>query len=227
MRGRAVLRGLGLFGLEVAALVVLHRVDLPSVEWSGFGAWIDATPPEDAIVALVRSASLVVTYYLLVTTALIIIANIARIPALVRGVRLVSLPGLRRVVEGVAAVSIVAAPPTSATAALAHDPSPVVATMDAESYVPTPAGDAVDVYRPTPAADEAAPSDGRLHVVVSGESLWSIAEAAVPTSTPQRAQAVARYWRSIIELNIDTLESGDPDLIFPGEQLQLPGPDGS
>jgi nucleoid-associated protein YgaU len=36
-------------------------------------------------------------------------------------------------------------------------------------------------------------------------------------------RVVARYWRSLVDANRDRLVvAGDPDLIFPGQQLVLP-----
>jgi nucleoid-associated protein YgaU len=33
---------------------------------------------------------------------------------------------------------------------------------------------------------------------------------------------VAEYWHRVIEANRDRLRSGDPDLIYPGEEIILP-----
>ena len=71
--------------------------------------------------------------------------------------------------------------------------------------------------QPPPAPASRAVSDA--HVVVSGDNLWSIAAAGLGTDD---ATAVARYWARLITLNRSILRSGDPDLIFPGEVLQLP-----
>lgn len=221
MRVRATLRGLGILVLEGGALVILHRGDLPSVGWSDVGAWLDATPPEDAILAIVRVVALAGTWYLVATTLLVMLASVTKIPALVRGVRIVALPGLRRAIEGVAAVSIATAPLVTATPAFASTPAPSEMPMELPAYSPTPAGD-TDAYEPTPASDMAERSD-RIHVVLNGESLWSIAEDAIPDETPDRATVVDAYWRVLLELNAGTLRSGDPNLIYPGEVIRLPG----
>jgi len=61
-----------------------------------------------------------------------------------------------------------------------------------------------------------------IHIVKPGDSLWRIAATHLdghPTST----LSVGAYWRKVIEANRDHLRSGDPNLIFPGEVIRLPG----
>jgi hypothetical protein len=61
------------------------------------------------------------------------------------------------------------------------------------------------------------------HVVVQGESLWRIARTVLSTdgSSPT-GSAVSDFWRSIYELNEDLI-GDDPNLIHPGQVLELPG----
>ncbi len=61
--------------------------------------------------------------------------------------------------------------------------------------------------------------------VITGDHLWEIAHRqldAVTLDAPSNRQ-IARYWRALIELNEGRLRSGDPDLIYPGEVIALPG----
>jgi Tfp pilus assembly protein FimV len=60
----------------------------------------------------------------------------------------------------------------------------------------------------------------RVHVVRSGESLWSIAEDLLGpgASTAQIARAVERLWA----LNAERIGSGDPDVIVSGQRLVVP-----
>ncbi len=63
-----------------------------------------------------------------------------------------------------------------------------------------------------------------VHVVVRGDNLWRIAAA---TSRRRHGREVtnrdiAAYWRLVMRANRNRLRSGDPDLIFPGEQVLLP-----
>lgn len=65
----------------------------------------------------------------------------------------------------------------------------------------------------TPATDEV--------VVVKGDHLWKISQRHLDSHSPD--DAVAPYWLRVIEVNTPSLRSGDPDLIYPGEVIRLPG----
>jgi nucleoid-associated protein YgaU len=54
-------------------------------------------------------------------------------------------------------------------------------------------------------------------VVEPGDHLWKISERHLGSGV-----AVAPYWREVIEVNTPTLRSGDPNLIFPGELIEMP-----
>lgn len=76
-----------------------------------------------------------------------------------------------------------------------------------------------------PAAD-ANRGEDNLYTVQPGDNMWSIAAdclAAREGKTPS-ADRVAEVWRQMIDLNRGRIISGDPDLIFPGEQLLVPPP---
>jgi LysM domain len=95
-----------------------------------------------------------------------------------------------------------------------------------QSPQPPPPADVQIVSTPeATAAEPAAPrraveASGRVHVVSSGESLWSIAAALLGdgASPGQVATMVDRLW----SINADRIRSGEPDLIRPGERLILP-----
>jgi nucleoid-associated protein YgaU len=63
--------------------------------------------------------------------------------------------------------------------------------------------------------------DGAARVVLvrPGDSLWSIAAADLPSTADDAA--VATHWRRIYDLN-RVLIGPDPDLIHPGQRLELP-----
>lgn len=67
------------------------------------------------------------------------------------------------------------------------------------------------------------PAGGRnsasTYVVEPGQSLWMIAQrlSAEPASIAQIAFEVGRLW----QLNTERIGTGNPDLIFPGQQLRL------
>jgi nucleoid-associated protein YgaU len=61
-------------------------------------------------------------------------------------------------------------------------------------------------------------------VVRPGDHLWKISERRldeVLSRDPTDAD-VSPYWREVIEANRSRLRSGDPDLIYPGEQVEMP-----
>jgi nucleoid-associated protein YgaU len=68
---------------------------------------------------------------------------------------------------------------------------------------------------------------GTRHVVVAGDNLWSIAATTLRQGASERREGVRNaeivpYWKHVIAENRPALRSGNPDLIFPGESIQLP-----
>lgn len=114
-------------------------------------------------------------------------------------------------------------------------------TTTAPPAPPTDAGDPPSSPAPSPPAppladrlDQPGPADDPTftvplepgtHVVVRGDNLWDIAAehlaATIPGARPS-ADQVRSYWLDVIEANRGQLRSGDPDLIHPGELVQLP-----
>lgn len=60
--------------------------------------------------------------------------------------------------------------------------------------------------------------------VEAGDSFWSIATEVVAEllGRPPGDAEVAPYWAELVEANRDRLATGDPDLIYPGQDLHLP-----
>lgn len=90
---------------------------------------------------------------------------------------------------------------------------------------------------PTAAAEDPAPTDGtpetasvaaasrsQPYEVVAGDNLWTIAQRTLAADRDRMPSVteIARYWRAVIDHNQSRLRSGDPDLIYPGELLDLP-----
>jgi len=63
-------------------------------------------------------------------------------------------------------------------------------------------------------------------VVEPGDHLWKISQAELARRLGRSVgpDEVALYWLSVIDANHDSLRSGDPDLIYPGEVITLPSP---
>jgi hypothetical protein len=72
---------------------------------------------------------------------------------------------------------------------------------------------------PPPTPPPPAPQAGSSHVINRGEHLWSIAASHLGDGT---IADVAPYWRRLVEHNRARLRSGDPNLVFPGEVIELP-----
>jgi nucleoid-associated protein YgaU len=65
------------------------------------------------------------------------------------------------------------------------------------------------------------------HRVVRGDNLWTIARDHLAAELGRRAadlsdREIGAYWSTVVEENRGRLRSGDPDLIFPGEMVELP-----
>ncbi len=80
--------------------------------------------------------------------------------------------------------------------------------------------------RATPLPPESPTARPIEHVVASGESFWTIAADHVAADlgrTPSDPE-VAGYWLDLIEANRAVLaHPDDPDLLYPGQVLRLPG----
>jgi nucleoid-associated protein YgaU len=65
---------------------------------------------------------------------------------------------------------------------------------------------------PAPAEPTGTSGSGKTYIVVNGDSLSKIAK---------REYGDANKWRTIYEANRDIIK--DPDLIYPGQELKVPG----
>jgi nucleoid-associated protein YgaU len=68
--------------------------------------------------------------------------------------------------------------------------------------------------------------------VAEGDNLWTIARARLVEIRKRRAselsdREVAAYWIKVVAENRRRLRSGDPNLIYPGETIELPPVSGS
>ena len=237
-----------LLGFEFGTVAALHRVGSYSwlqVPFTDLGTWMENTPPEDALTAVLRLVALALAYWLAGSTVLYILASASRIPSAISAVEWATLPTVRRTVDRVAALSLIAATVASPLApALAAESPPVVYeveegvplprivpiptrdVVDSPRYVPTPAGTGSDVSSIAAPVTAVAATNaiGNSYEVVDGDNFWTIAAHVVSESTSETPDnhSIARYWRRLISENTDVLRSGDPDMIYPGETLILP-----
>lgn len=68
-------------------------------------------------------------------------------------------------------------------------------------------------------ADDAESEPGTV-VVERGDHLWKISANHLEQHAP--GEIVAPYWRRVVDANTPRLRSGDPNLIYPGEVIELP-----
>ncbi len=204
-------------------------------------------PGFDAIVQTATAAAAIGLAWWLVSLAIWVTSD--RFNLNVRWVGALTMPGSRRAAGAMLSLSILAGacgtsptPPglevmdTAVTESDDADPTPttLATTTTTTERVTTTAApttstttDALEVG--TEDADQTADTaespdhDLSVHTVTAGESLWSIAqarlEAADEAPTPSE---VATYWAELVRTARDQLASGSPDLIFPGEELELP-----
>ncbi len=90
---------------------------------------------------------------------------------------------------------------------------------------PTTPAPAAPPALPTPAPPPSVAS--APHAVVPGDHLWLIAAdhlARISGRQPADLTAadIAPYWWRAVELNRSRLRSGNPNLVYPGEVVDLP-----
>lgn len=150
-RQRSVTPLVALLGFEVAAIVGLQALGSApsmSVPWGDLSTWFSTTSSEQLAASLVRLFALGLAYWMFVSTALFVLAQVSRVPAAIRATSMLTLPSVRRVVDGAMAVSIV-------TTSLVGLGGPVmaqsIAVDDITTNIPV-IGDNLSVPTPRPGA---------------------------------------------------------------------------
>lgn len=216
----------------------------PMTSWSDASGWYEEVGPEVAAVAVVRAGGLGVALWLLAGATLQLSAGVLRSHVLQRVADLVAPRSLQRLVHGLAGLSLsaglaVTAPsagiPTDAGAGVAvtrpaEDPTEAAGTATmrvldgpspAEAAAPTPAPPPAVAATPAPAPPPAVD----VVAVAAGDCFWSISADVLADALgrPPSDGEVATHWRRLVEANRDRLvDPGNPDLLYPGQQLVLP-----
>lgn len=173
-----------------------------------FALW---SRPDDAVVALVAALAVVVVGLAAAAVGAELLTCLRRRPR-------PSRPRRRSLgASGVASASAI-------PGVLAGTSGPVGAIL-----APVTTDEVAHAYTPTAAGQTVAPLIEKLqfvpttHVVMPGESLWSLAEAAIAsTGAGPDVEAVGSCWVRLVEMNGLRLASGDPDVVWPGEVVDVP-----
>jgi nucleoid-associated protein YgaU len=228
---------------EVGAIAVLHAlggVEWLQIPWSRPVEWLQRIPADESLPALLRIVALALAYWMAFSTALYALARITEIPRAVGVIQWATLPAVRRVVDGTAALTVVAAAVAGPAmpAHAAEEPAPIVIgvgadglpippLVDGEETSPAealPEGVARIGWSPTPAEIPPDPAEPSRWTVAAGDNLWTIAErhlSALATSGGELPD-LGDYWRRVVVANQGIIRSNDPDLIYPGEVVVLP-----
>ncbi|HSK25028.1 MAG TPA: LysM domain-containing protein [Egicoccus sp.] len=222
----------------IAAFHDLGGHSMPAPPWQpdAFLGWLGATDPLLATMSLLRLLVLALSWYLVGVTAVGVVARLAGAVRLVRLADALTVPALRRLLQSALGVGLATAMVAAATPARAQ-PLPLqlldgvavetadTAASDAPERLPSPShGVPVPVVADTVGDVDASPPPGQ-HIVVAGESFWRIAadHVAQASDRPAADAEVAMYWRRLIEQNRSRLaDPGNPDLLYPGQRLDLP-----
>jgi hypothetical protein len=121
--------------------------------------------------------------------------------------------------------SVEARPPEGVRTGRSQPPPP-----DPTAPPETPAPATPPAAPATPPAPPAAPlpaPHGARYAITFGEHLWSIAARQLAASTGRSiadltSTEIALYWVRLVEDNRPHLRSGDPDLVYPDEVIELP-----
>lgn len=214
--------------LRLSATGDLAAPPIGSVD--GWVDWADARSPAASAIALVRLLVEVAVWYVLAVSVLHAVAGGARLAGARRFADALAVPAVTRMVRAGLGVGMVAA--SALTTPGAASPARGTATM-----APAVGGTAVLAPAPGTATMRPVPDDpppppappvdrpATTWTVTPGDSLWSIAEEVLADAwarSPTGAE-VDPFWRALVERNRGRLpDPGDPDLIHPGQVLELP-----
>lgn len=230
----ASLRLIVLLAVESAMLAAVHqlgRVPALAVDLQHPWRWLQATPAEDAVAGVGRLLALGIIGWILFSTLVYLLALLSRVPAAIATTARVTAPSIRRAVERGLAAGLLTGVLANPLPAVAQAPPGDVAVLSERGGFLPPGLDPPTVAEeshPDPPTEVAAAevTPPTIATVAPGDNLWVIAERALHrTGAPHaRAADIAPYWRRVVEVNRDSLRSGDPDLIHPGETIELPPP---
>lgn len=222
-------RAMAVLSALVLTIIALHyvaRFGLQGPELlgnGGLGEWMD--DPVNVIATVARWLSLFLAYYLTVIVGAVSIfgqewqdghwsrfapSSITGLVALLLGISAVAVPTVTRTTSSPPQQLILQQVETDHTGAL------TLTEVEAPQ-----------IYAPIEQqSSELANDENETWTVTRGESFWSIAAEHLKDELSRADltdEAVAEYWQNLIDANADRLiDPGNPDLIFPGQELLLP-----
>lgn len=217
-------------------------LDIPIDSATEIRRWVEATEPALLAAAVLRLAGLAACAYVGSVLVAAVLADVLRWRRLT-AVSLRLAPALLRhsamggASLGLAAGTLLTPAPAKASSApgvalaadvvpVASDDTAVMTKLEEDAPQDHAAQDAsmINLDPATPPEAPPAPSTDTW-VVMPGESFWSIAEQVLTESQARPSESdIAAYWQRLILANRDRLaDPGNPDLLFSGQELTIPG----
>ncbi len=146
------------FAVEIGFLATFHllgNVQNMGIDFSNFQQWLDVTPPEVALIASVRILGLVFSYWLLATSLIYMVARALHMTKLLRGLELITLPGVRRSIDAGLAATIIGGTVFGGAGAVFANTQHNAQAQGVPAAVTTQYQDLRALYTPTPAGESA------------------------------------------------------------------------
>lgn len=230
------------------ALGATPALDAPPLTRPGeLGDWAAARQPIEAAFAVLRVVVVALAGYLLLVTCLAVVLRLGPAGRLVTAFDVLTLPWVRRIVQGALGVGLVGASLAAVSSAAADpsaNPSRTLTAADARLAASAPehprVGDdllvrlsEVEPGPPTmeqlddPAATPAVEGPVGEVTLGAGDHLWSVAERALAEAWGREPtdDELVPYWEQLVEVNRHRLaDPANPDLVFPGQVVTMPPP---
>ncbi len=229
-----VLAWLGFLGGAILTLHGLGSEGLASPSVGGLSEWLAARDAATAAFAVLRLIALVTAWYLFGAT--VVALGLRLVPAPPAAAAAIAVEAttpvfVRRLIRGatglVLAVTVSGGVGTAMAETGPADDAPVMMRR-----LPDVASDTTQVpadpvtMRLLPAPDDAQ-APPATWTVESGHHLWSVAETVLTRAWTRRPtdRQIDPYWRHLVERNRTRLaDPQSPDLLFPGQILEVPLP---
>lgn len=220
--GRRIARALEWLGLVSIPIVSLAAL-LAQRPSNAFGS---PSGLEPTLLTLGWVSATLVCGWLVMSQILYTAAVLTRTDWLATALRPITLPLVRRLAASLASLTI----SLGATVALAQTaPEPTMVTAEYSNLrseaTPTPQlQPIVEVEPDTPLVGDGSYAAPLTWLVRPGDHLWKIAgeHLTIVLDRPPTESEHARYWLEVVDAAWPVIRSGDPDLIYPGEEIPLP-----